>query len=142
MVYTTNIPQSTDLISNSQAQILGNFQFLGSTTGNVTPGFYKFPNGLILQWGSIIFNTSGNKSQNYAVAFTTQVFNLQFSLGWTSAGNAAAYYTGIVAGVITNPPGAVVVDNSAGLSLTQAKFRVSQNVATENPVILWSAIGV
>lgn len=51
MVYTTNIPLATDLISNSQAQILGNFQFLGDTTGLTTNGFYKFPNGLIVQWG-------------------------------------------------------------------------------------------
>ena len=51
MVYTTNIPQANDQISNSQAQILGNFQFLGDTTGNTANGFYKLPNGLIVQWG-------------------------------------------------------------------------------------------
>lgn len=51
MVYTTNIPQPNDRISDSQGQILANFQFLGSTLGNTANGFYKLPNGMILQWG-------------------------------------------------------------------------------------------
>lgn len=51
MVYTTNIPQPADLISNSQAQILANFQFLGSTLGNLANGWYDLPNGTTLQWG-------------------------------------------------------------------------------------------
>ena len=131
MVYTTNIPQATDLISNSQAQILANFQFLGDTTGNVTPGFYKLPNGLIIQWGSILVNSVGNKQQSYAVAFTTQVFSLTFSLAFTSGADSLAFGT------------AVCVDNNGALSLSTAKFRnASAPPVGDNPTLYWVAIGV
>lgn len=71
MVYTTNIPQATDLISNSQAQILGNFQFLGSTAGNAATGYYYMPNGLLMQWGVSAALGVGNQVINFPVAFTT-----------------------------------------------------------------------
>lgn len=134
MVYTTNIPQANDLISNSQSQILGNFQYLGDTTGNITnPGYYKLPNGLVLNWGRIDVTTAGNKTQSYAQAYTSAVYSLQFSLAYASAGD------------IRDIPIVVCIDSTANipLSLSTAKFRVSNATTLGNTLyIFWYAIGV
>lgn len=79
MVYTTNIPQATDLISNSQAQILGNFQFLGATAGNLANGYYRFPNGLIMQWG-VVVNAPDDTAVAFNVAFVTACHNVQLTV--------------------------------------------------------------
>jgi len=150
MTFNSAIPQPTDNISTSQSQLLSNNAFLGNTSGNLDTGFYKLPNGLILNWGAIPFTTSGNKQQSFAQPYSTRCYSLQFSVGFTSADNAAKWYTGIVSGVITNTPGAVCVDtsaiaagNSQPLDLSTAKFRVNTSVpgAYGTPVIYWWAIG-
>lgn len=83
MAYTTNIPQASDKISTSQAQILANFQFLGDTTGNAIPGYYIFPNGLKMQWGNqgpTGWSGSGSNrlspAQTFPIAFTSAVYNI------------------------------------------------------------------
>jgi hypothetical protein len=128
MVYTTNIPLANDLISNSQAQILGNFQFMGSTTGNVaSPGFYRFPNGLIIQWGHIAFTTSGTKTGTFAVAFTAACFNVTFSVAYDSSATAVV---------------PICIDRTTTpASLVDAKFRVNASPAAPGD-IYWIAIGV
>lgn len=81
MAYQTNIPQATDLISASQSAILGNFQFLGDTTGNVANGFYKLPNGLIINWGEITtiktgLGIAGSNSVTFAQIYSTAVYSV------------------------------------------------------------------
>jgi len=126
MVYTTNIPQSTDLISNSQAQILANFQFLGDTTGNAAAGYYKLPNGLIVNWGNVSFTTSGTKTINYAQAYTTTVYCVQFSLSFASSGSIVP----------------VCIDSTTTpASLSSAKFRVN-SAPPATGIIYMFAIGV
>lgn len=89
MAYQTNIPQATDLISASQSAILGNFQFLGDTTGNVSNGFYKFPNGLIIQWGNFV-NIPDGQVVSFNTPFITACFNVQVTIVKDS-GSAADY---------------------------------------------------
>ena len=133
MTWNNTQPQPNQFISQGQGTILNDIQFLGNNAGNTQPGFMKFPNGLIMQWGIISITTVGNKTQNYPIAFPNQVFSLQFSQGWTMAGNAATYY---LAG------GAVTVDTSTlPLSLTAANFRVSLTPAPNTITLYWFAIG-
>lgn len=81
MTFNASIPQSTDLISNSQADLLANNQFLGSTTGNSANGYYKLPNGLILQWGSeTVSNASGGTSITFPTSFATAVYSIQLTI--------------------------------------------------------------
>ena len=77
MTFTPNIPQATDLISNSQAQMLGNFQFLGNTTGNVVNGFYNLPNGLIMQWGQTTIASATSRVISFNLPYTTAVYSIQ-----------------------------------------------------------------
>lgn len=93
MVYTNNIPQPNDNISTSQQQILGNFQFLADTAGNTAlgmPGYYVFPNGLKMQYGTIsltaaTFVASGSNfilqtPIAFPIAFITEVKSIQISI--------------------------------------------------------------
>jgi hypothetical protein len=132
MTWNSTQPLPTQLISQGQATILNNFAFLGSTTGNVTPGFYKLPNGLILQWGTISMNAAGNKSQTYPVAFSTIVYHLSYSLAFDSAAVALTFNAAV----------GVCVDRNGGtLSLTSAVFRQSANPPGATPTLYWFAIG-
>jgi len=128
MSFDTTQPQPTQNISSGQATILSNFQYLGSTTGNTNPtGYYKLPNGLIVNWGRIDITTVGNKTQSYAQAYTTIVYNLQFSLGYVSAGD------------VRDIPLVCCIDTNANipLSLTTAKFRCSDAPSGGNTLYLW-----
>lgn len=90
MAYTNNIPNANDNISTSQGQIKGNFQFLADTTtlsgqtatssdGVVsTGGYYRLPNGLIIQY----FQTNSlmdNKKVQFLTNFTSPstVYSIQ-----------------------------------------------------------------
>ena len=75
MTYTNNIPAAGDLISASQSQIQGNFQFLASTAGNSSNGYYRFPNGLIMQWGQELAVVD-NTEVAFPVTFTTAVYSV------------------------------------------------------------------
>jgi hypothetical protein len=94
MTFNAQIPQPNNLISNSQSDILQNFQFLGSTTGNTFPGFYKFPNGLILQWGDTGVLTAGTVLLTYAqlgmLTFTSTCFFVIPVILSTTIGHTAA----------------------------------------------------
>ena len=133
MTFNAAIPAGSDNVSTSQGVLLSNNQFLANTTGNVVdPGFYKLPNGIIIQWGNFQITSNGNKSENYAVAFTTAVFSLQFSLAFDSAGAALAAGTNVCIDFSSTP-----------LSKTAAKFRVANNPdAAHKPTLFWYAIGV
>lgn len=79
--FLPNIPAATDLISSSQSEIQENFQFLGDTAGNAVSGYYKLPNGLILNWGNqgpAGWSASGSDflspAQTFSLAFTTSIY--------------------------------------------------------------------
>ncbi len=81
MTFNANIPQPTDLISNSQSDLLANNQFLGNTTGAVANGYYKLPNGLIIQWGSAtVSNGSPGTSISFNTPFATAVYSIQMTI--------------------------------------------------------------
>lgn len=124
MTFNANIPQSTDLISNSQSDLLANNQFLGSVAGNATNGFYNLPNGLILQWGVSTGNTSGTKTVSFNVPYTTACYNVQFSLAFDSSG--------------TTVP--IVLDRTFAFTTTQFRYRVNSSGTDWN--LYWIAIGV
>lgn len=126
MAYTTNIPQPNDNISTSQDQILKNFQFLGDTTGTV-PGYYKLPNGLIIQWGNQTFTTSGTKTVNLSTPFLTQVYSVTFSLAFLSSGSIVP----------------VCLDNTVAANPALFKFRVNASPPVLDPgQFYWIAIGI
>jgi len=77
MTFNAKIPQATDLISNSQASLLSNNQFLGSTTGNTANGYYKLPNGLIMQWNFIAPTNSATVTVSFPTAFASAVYSVQ-----------------------------------------------------------------
>jgi hypothetical protein len=69
MPFLNTIPQPNDNISSSQPQLLGNNGFLGSTAGNMSDGYYKFPNGITMQWGSKVKNSNATRSVTFPIAF-------------------------------------------------------------------------
>ena len=82
MVYTNNIPQPGDNISTSQAQILGNFQFLADTStrsgivnGDSSGGYYTLPNGLIIQYFHVA-SVADNDTVDFLTTFTTSVIGI------------------------------------------------------------------
>ncbi len=123
MVYTTNIPQANDLISNSQAQILGNFQFLGDTTGNLVLGFYKLPNGLIMNWGETSISGATSRNISFASAYTTAVYSIQV--------------TRIAARPSTNTPNGNYIQDT---SITTSGFRIVNDDGIASG-FYWFAIG-
>ena len=132
MTWNSTQPLPTQLISQGQATILNNFAFLGNTTGNKTPGYYKLPNGLILQWGSFLITNAGTNTQNYAIAFTTALYNLQFSLSYASSTYSVA------------AAGQICIDKTNASPLTRAKFNVNQDppAVIQQPILYWFAIGI
>ncbi len=76
MTFNTSIPQATDLISNSQSDLLANNQFLGSTTGNSATGYYKLPNGLIYQWGFVAATSTSPLVVAFPTAFQTALYSV------------------------------------------------------------------
>lgn len=135
MTWNNTQPSPTQLVSQGQGTILNNMQFLGSTTGNAANGYYKLPNGLILNWGRISVTTSGTKSQSYPQAYTTAVYNVQFSLGYKSAGD-------LISPTVINP---CIDTSSLPLSLSSVSIRVNAVPTTpsvDTLYIYWFAIGV
>lgn len=93
MAYTNNIPNPNDNISTSQGQIKGNFQFLADTTtlqgiviingssGNVsTGGYYKFPNGLYLQYAKVTKGANPTVADGTEISFIVPFPNLCISV--------------------------------------------------------------
>ena len=79
--FLPNIPAASDLISSSQAQIQENFQYLGDTSGNVSTGGYRLPNGLIINWrnqGPAGWSASGieflSPNQTFLIPYTSSIF--------------------------------------------------------------------
>ena len=96
--WTANIPQAGDALSVSQTQLLGNNNFLEDTIGNAVPGYYRFPNGLKINWGNQgpvgFTNISGSNwrspIQTFQSAFTTSVYTILITARRNTAG--AHYY--------------------------------------------------
>lgn len=83
MSFLPNIPAAGDNISVSQGNLQSNFQYLGNTTGSTANGYYKLPNGLIVQWGrwtgsSTINGVAVTFAGNFVgcIAFPTNCFSL------------------------------------------------------------------
>lgn len=131
MAYQSNIPQATDLISSSQSDILGNFQYLGDTTGNVANGYYKLPNGIIIQWGSIVMPKVGSASGQLAVSFNlayssaAEVFNIQFSPYAKSSAQVPK----------------LCLDLVTPITSTGFQIRYSSNTLVDDGTIFWFSVG-
>ncbi len=64
---TLTIPNAT---ASNQAVALGQFPFSVGAGANQSPGYIKFPNGIILQWGFIFTNgSSSGQTVTYPIAF-------------------------------------------------------------------------
>ena len=124
MVYTTNIPQASDLISNSQAQILGNFQYMGDTTGNVVSGYYKLPNGLIMQWAQVSISGAPSRNISFNIPFPSAVYSIQV--------------TRIAARPSANVPNGNYIQDT---SITTSGFRIVNDDGIASG-FYWFAIGV
>lgn len=128
MGFNANIPLANELISNSQGDLFNNNQFLGSTAGNSANGYYKLPNGLIINWGTLAFTTAGTKTISYQQAYSSVVYVVEFSLSFSSSGNIVP----VCIDATTTPA-----------SLASAKFRVNTNVTGgDTGTIFMVAIGV
>ena len=133
MPFTFNniIPQPNDNISTSQAQILGNFQFLGDTTGNTVspnPGFYKLPNGLIMQWGLIsVSNATPGTPISFATNFSVGIYSIQMTI----QKNSSTGQGGSTRSVYVHPGSESITGFTAQLVSTDAS----------NPVY-WFVIGL
>ncbi len=77
MSFLPNIPLPADNISVSQGNILSNFQYLGSTTGNATSGYYKLPNGLIVQWAQTTISSATSRVISFPLTYASAVYNIQ-----------------------------------------------------------------
>lgn len=84
MVFNKNIPLATDLISNSQADLFNNNQFLGDSTGNAVivtgdpVGYYRLPNGLLIQWGAKTNQSAApTRTVTFAIAFSAPPYSIQ-----------------------------------------------------------------
>lgn len=104
MVYTNNIPQPSDNISTSQAQILGNFQFLADTStrsgivqGISSGGYYTLPNGLIIQY-FLVSSVADNDTVDFLASFTTAVIGIWIQ-GITGSTDERSLY--VVPGSVT-----------------------------------------
>ena len=117
MAWINNQPSPTQNISNGQSTILNNFQFLGDSSTRSgqtatssdgitsTGGYYKLPNGLIIQY-FITDSTSDNKKVQFLTNFTNPSSVL--CIQCTPCVNASS-------------AGSVSVDNSAG-SIIASRF--------------------
>lgn len=98
MTWNNNQPSPTQFISAGQGTLLNNFQFLGNTAGNLANGFYKLPNGLIINWGTgSVPNTSTGLPIVFTQSFATDVYGiwLQFIKN-TSTGQGGSTRTAYV----------------------------------------------
>jgi len=104
-------------------------QFLGSTTGNAANGYYKLPNGLIMNWGTgSVPNTAVGLPITFNQAYSTVVYGIFLQiLKNTSTGQGGATRTAYV---------------KPGASLTTSGF-TALLVSSDTPLdIYWFAIGV
>jgi hypothetical protein len=60
--------------------------FAGSKDISGAEGYYKLPGGVIIQWGSVTTNASGDATWTYPTAFSSAVFTVQ---GTSHNGDAA-----------------------------------------------------
>lgn len=130
MGFLSNIPLANELISASQANILQNFSFLGDMTGNASTGYYKLPNGLILQWGNYIVTggtTSGQPTITFPTPFISACYVVDMFLQISSSNDGGKYSLDK-----NNPPG-----------LTTFGFRFSGfSALSSSYTFYWIAIGV
>ena len=128
MTWNNTQPSPTQLISAGQGTILNNFQFLGNTAGNAANGFYKLPNGLILNWGTgSVPNDSTGLVVSFAQAYTSDVYGIFLQLiRNTSTGQSGSTRTLYV---------------KPGATLTTAGFTALVVSTTTPEDIYWFAIG-
>lgn len=124
MVYTKNIPLSTDKISDSQSQILGNFQFMGDTTGAIANGYYRLPNGLIMQWGQTSASSATSRVISFAVAYGSLPYSIQV--------------TRIAARPSANTPNGNFIQDT---SISTSGFRIVNDDGISS-AFYWFAIGI
>jgi len=127
MSFDATQPQPTQNISSGQATILSNFAYLASVTGNSANGYYKMPNGLILNWGSAnVANSAAGTTVSFNQAYTTAVYSIITQIQHnTSTGDGGTARTSYVV------PGTV----------STSSFKIKL-VSTSTPEpIYWFAIG-
>ena len=113
MTFNGNIPLATDLISNSQNDLLANNQFLAETAGNLASnGFYRLPNGLLMQWSSETGISSGGHTRSFPIAYTTAYWVHVMPIASSSTDNAVLDIT---------------FGGGLGFTNTQYRFRVSSS---------------
>lgn len=82
MTFFPNAPAPSDNISVSQGQLQSNNQFLANTAGNLSlNGYYKLPNGLIMQWGSTSSTSAGTVIIGYNQAYVSAPYSIQVTRG-------------------------------------------------------------
>jgi hypothetical protein len=128
MVWNNSQPTPTQAISNGQSTILNNFQYLGNAAGNDTNGYYKLPNGLIIQWGGDVQMPTGSSGQPVVT------FNTNFSSAWYSI-------TMTVFTASSSNVGLYCVDSGFSASLTQFRYRFSDFTSGQRYIFMWMAIG-
>lgn len=137
-VWNNTEPSPGQNISDGQATILNNFNFLADGTGNTSPtGYYKFPNNLIINWGKLTpgnppgtgWSTSGSDhispQQFFALPFVSPPFSIVLSV---QVGD-------------TQSKRFVIYDNAPGAAPTKTSFYVGASTLTFD-FIYWMAIGV
>jgi hypothetical protein len=124
MSFLPNIPQPSDNISVSQGNILTNFQYLGATTGNIALGYYKLPNGLIIQWGQTTISSATSRVISFSQTYSTSVFSIQV--------------TRIAARPSTNTPNGNYIQDT---SITNSGFRIVNDDGISSG-FYWFAIGL
>src|SRR3990167_975251 len=81
VVWNSTQPLPGQNISSGQGTILNNFQFLGESAGNSANGYYKLPNGLILNWGNIsLVNTTAGTIVTFAQAYVGVPYSIVLQL--------------------------------------------------------------
>jgi hypothetical protein len=110
---TINSPHTLD-VSTAGNLALGNntINSFGNSTANSSgvTGYTVLPGGVILQWGTISGNTTGN-SANFALKFPTMV--LSFSVDGAGRANVAAVTTNTSAITVTSTVGIPVLNYTA-----------------------------
>lgn len=124
MSFLPNIPQPGDNISVSQGNILSNFQYLGTTTGNTTSGYYKLPNGLIIQWGQTSISGATSRNISFSQVYVSAVYSIQV--------------TRIAARPSVNTPNGNYIQDT---SITTSGFRIVNDDGIASG-FYWFSIGV
>jgi hypothetical protein len=113
---TSNLNIVVPLQISTNATVQTNTFTLGSSSITANNGYTRLPNGLLMQWGNILANTSvGNIT--FATAFTT-------IYSWSVTSGLTSFY-----------------GYAAGANATVLQVRSSQAVAATN-LCQWHAIGV